>query len=390
MTYDLSKHPFFEPWEDPETGVLSYILTERVAPIQQTFYFTNPGISRDGKWMWLYVAFPPGDGHTLAVVSLDPDNPMIRHFPQALYTGASPMVDPEGDAVYFCARARVWHMPIESGEATEVCRLSDDFIANRRCDYIATHLSRSCDGKYFILDGGVGNTYFIGIGDIKTGEVKILHEFSRCVNHAQFSLTDPSLFSFAEECGNDPISGRPFTFDHRVWLMNIDCTRYEPATPNRWDCRTAGACHEWWAANGTICWPDWMLGLQECNVDTMETSVAWPRGLCHAHCDRTCNYFCADDSPYSWTSRPCKVWFYDRRAKKEILIASGLPQPEIHRTWYHPDPHPHFSPDGANVVYTTTARGHVDAAIAPLDGILDRLATQGCRPPAFGDWDPDC
>ena len=31
------------------SGVESFILSERVAPIQQSFYFTNPSVSKDGK-----------------------------------------------------------------------------------------------------------------------------------------------------------------------------------------------------------------------------------------------------------------------------------------------------------------------------------------------------
>ena len=49
--YDLSRHPFFETWTDPQTGAVSYILKERVAPIQQVFYFTNPGFSPDGEYL---------------------------------------------------------------------------------------------------------------------------------------------------------------------------------------------------------------------------------------------------------------------------------------------------------------------------------------------------
>ena len=35
--YDLSRHPFFKAWTDPESSVTSYILTERVAPVQFPF-----------------------------------------------------------------------------------------------------------------------------------------------------------------------------------------------------------------------------------------------------------------------------------------------------------------------------------------------------------------
>jgi hypothetical protein len=56
---NLDRHPYFEPWTDPGTGVRSYILTERVAPLQKAFYFVNASISPDESVLWFEAAFPP-------------------------------------------------------------------------------------------------------------------------------------------------------------------------------------------------------------------------------------------------------------------------------------------------------------------------------------------
>ena len=95
MSCDLSQHPYFVPWTDPETGVVSYLLARRVAPLQQSFYFVNASVSPDEQWLWFYTAFPPNAQKTLGIVSLDPGNPSIQHYAQAGFTGASPMVTPE-------------------------------------------------------------------------------------------------------------------------------------------------------------------------------------------------------------------------------------------------------------------------------------------------------
>jgi hypothetical protein len=99
--HDLSRHPYFERWRDPGSGIVSYLLKERVAPIQQTFYFTNSSVSRDEDWLWFYAGFPPNRQQMLGCVSLDPDRPSIRLFPQAGFSTRSPMVAPEGDAASF-------------------------------------------------------------------------------------------------------------------------------------------------------------------------------------------------------------------------------------------------------------------------------------------------
>ncbi len=97
----LAAHPRFRAWRDPVSGVESYLLTDRVAPVQQSFYYTNPSMSRDARWLWVYCAFPPAERRSLAAVSLDPDRPALLHFPQAQFVAESPMVLPAGDEVLF-------------------------------------------------------------------------------------------------------------------------------------------------------------------------------------------------------------------------------------------------------------------------------------------------
>ena len=84
---DLKNHPYFTEYEDPKTGVKSYILTERVGYAQQHFYFTNTSLTPDGKYLWIRCINPPALVCNLAVVSLDPENPFIRNFPGAGYDG---------------------------------------------------------------------------------------------------------------------------------------------------------------------------------------------------------------------------------------------------------------------------------------------------------------
>src|SRR5512138_2442978 len=173
MSVDLKHHPFFTPYTDPSSGVTSYILTEHVAPIQQSFYFTNPSISQDGRWLWTYAAFPPSPHKFLAVFSLDPGRPESHLYLNAGYSGASPMVAPEGDAVYFAMGPSVWRMEL-NGSLRKVCTLSEAYIDHRQLRRLATHLTLSADGRHFLLDGEVGNHWFVGLGDVQSGEVCIL------------------------------------------------------------------------------------------------------------------------------------------------------------------------------------------------------------------------
>jgi Tol biopolymer transport system component len=373
--HDLSRHPYFQPWVDPASGITSYVLRERVAPVQQSFYFTNPCVSPDENWLWFYVAFPPNRQRMLAVVSLDPAKPLIKLFPQAGFTSASPMVaresTPATTAVYFCMANSVYRMDLD-GSTQIVCTVPEDYIGRRNYGRTATHLTMSADGKYFLLDGDLGNFWWVGVGDIETGEVEILKEFGSHHNHAQFSPTDPRLFLIPEDWWLDKISGRRFSYDHRLWLMDIDQTRYEVVRPKAWDSgHAAAASHEWWSRDGMVCWNDYETGTHECDPYTLEVTHVWKRALCHAHCSADRNLWCADESPYKWGRKPLEILFYDRRRDRDVQIVSDMPQPALGRNSYHLDPHPQFSPRDSWVVYTTTVRGEVDVALTPVQPVVD-------------------
>ena len=56
---DPPSHPWFETWQEPESGVTSYVLTERVAPFQRAGYHTACSASADGGYIWFTAIFPP-------------------------------------------------------------------------------------------------------------------------------------------------------------------------------------------------------------------------------------------------------------------------------------------------------------------------------------------
>jgi len=372
--HDLERHPLFESWKDPDSGVESFILNERVAPVQQSFYFTNPSVSPDENRLWFYAAFPPNRQRVLGVVSLNPEDPGIKLFPQAGFTSASPMVGPESDAALFCMGNSVYKVRLD-GSTEVVCTISEEFIGKRQFSRIATHLTISADGKYVLLDGDLGNFWWVGLGDLTTGEVRILKEFGHHHNHAQFSPVDPKLFLIPEDWWNDKISGRHFSYNHRLWLMDIDQTRYEVVRPKSWDGHTARASHEWWSHDGMICWNDYECGTYECDPGSLKVTHVWKRPLCHAHCSSDRRFWCADESPYKWEDKPLEVLFFDRDHNTDIHIVSAMSKPHLPRRMYHLDPHPQFSPKDSWVVYTTTVRGRIDVALTSVSRLCSEMGT---------------
>jgi hypothetical protein len=391
---NLHEHPYFEPWADPRTGIVSYRLTERVAPLQKSLYFVNASVSDDDAWLWFEAAWPPGDYKLLAAVCLDPAEPDIRVFPAAAFQSASPLLTDGGRACFFAMRTSIFRQPLTGEEPEEVLTLPQDYIDGRMVRRISTHLTRSADGRYLLLDGQVGNRWFVAVGERATGEVRIVKEFARNYNHGQFSPTDPDLFEIAQDHWRDPITGQYLHYDHRIWLMNVEGTRCEPLQPGRLAGVGTGICHEWFADDGTLCWVDYEQGAYECDLAARDAAAAgdglaghavarppaeaftthvWKRSLCHAHCDPTRRWWVADESPYRWAQAPCQVLLYDRETGRESAIASALPQPPVARGMYHIDPHPRFTPSGEAIVYTTTLADEVDVAVTPVAPAVERL-----------------
>jgi hypothetical protein len=101
--------------------------------------------------------------------------------------------------------------------------------------------------------------------------------------------------------------------------------------------------------------------------------------MCHAHCSADRRYWCADENPYKWATEPVQILFYDRIEATEKHIVTAMPQPKVPQNLYrldppycsrdtnHLDPHPHFSPKGTWITYTTMVRGEVDVALCPCD-----------------------
>jgi hypothetical protein len=365
----LLEHSHFVPWTDPVSGVRSLLLDERVAPVQFVIYFVNPAVSADEKWLWFGGGYPPSPYKRLGVVSLDPDRPLVRMFQEATFHSETPLVSASGDSCYFASGTGVYEIGV-SGEVRTVLEIPQEILKDRPLSRVATHLTLSADGRTLLLDGAfAAGRWFVAVGNILTGEVRLLKEWTRHMNHAQFSPTDPALFSIAQDWWRDPLSGQAFPFDQRIWLMDTQGRRYEPLRPSDWFGHGTLACHEWWDRQGRVCWVDYQAGAMRCDIATRGVEHIWRRPLCHAHCDPTGTLWCADDSPYLWNERPCEVLFFNSHTGREVPIFSAMPPPSQPRHPLHLDPHPHFSPQGTYIVSMTTVRGLPEVAVtevAPL------------------------
>lgn len=379
---DLAHHPWFAPWEDPTSGVVSYVLTERVAPFQRAMYHTVRSTSDDGRWVWFSAIFPPSDRFCLAAACLDGARPRMRLFPHCPLTqfGEHPLVAPEGDRATVVIGDALYRQSFD-GPPELLFRLGG--IAPGHLYRLCTHLSQSCDGRYYVIDAHIGNAFHIVLVDCATGEKRLLKRFYHNHHHALFSPTDPDLILVGQGPWIDPATGERGDEDLRAWIMSVDGTRYDPIMPDIYQRGPLAAVHEFWQPNGRVGWCSMREGVFDADIheppNRRERVRIWSRGMTHAHGNSDSTLFCGDTNPYSWRpDTPCGVYFYNRTTGRDVAIAAGLPYPAAiplcERRKYHFDPHPFFSSDGRHVIYTTTVSGRLDIAYAPIADL--RKATE--------------
>jgi hypothetical protein len=365
---DLIHSPLFTPWKNPVTGVTLYLLTRKVAPVQEAFYFVNNSLSADGRFLWFYCAFPPAgtaaQGRTLGVV--DFERQQVHHYPETQFNHASPYVEPETGAVYWCGGASIWRRGPLPGDAVELVNsLPPDLIGMRPVERLATHLSRSCDGSRFFVDAAVGLQYVFGTLPVDGGDFEFWHRFDRNHNHAQFSPRDPDLALFAEENHPDPLTGLRFPITNRLWLIRKgQSPRPVMREPTR-------VTHEWWDADGQHAWcvqghSAWRVDVASAEVEVIE----WPSHCWHAHNSQASQYVVADSNEKFFRGCPSSVGFLNRQTGAFVKLVDNPGINSYAGKNYHIDPHPRFVGEDQYVVFTTTVRGEIDLAVARVEELV--------------------
>lgn len=362
---DLSASKLFTPIKG-DNGVPIYLLTQKVAPVQQNFYFVNDGMTYDGRYLWFYCAFPPSPFRSLGLIDFEAQT--VRHFPETQFSGVSPFVDPLSGVVYWAAHESLWcRGPHESEAARCINSLPQEVIGNRAVYRLATHLSRSPNGKEFFVDAALGLQWVFGTLPMDGSDFQMWQRFDRNYNHAQFSPTDPDLVLFAQENHPDPITGLTFPIIDRMWLIQ----RGQPAhpvfsTPTR-------VTHEWWDEDGKHVWCVWDNHAWRTDITTQEVEkIAFPHHVWHSHNSRDRNYIVADSNERFYRGCPSTVNFLNRLTGKHLQIISNPEMKGITGTHYHIDPHPRFGFQDQLIVFTTTIRDQVDLAIVKTSDLIER------------------
>lgn len=377
---DLQDSPLFEPYTHPDSGVTSYLLTERVAPVQEAFYFVNNGWSDDGRYLWFYCAFPPSgyanNGRTLAVVDFEKQT--VTHFPDTQFEAASPYVQPDSGDIYWGAHGGVYRRSPDPESPNErINAIPPDLIGERLLVRTATHLTPTADGRAFFVDIRAGLQYLFGTLPVDGGDFELWHRFDRHFNHAQCSPTDPDLIEFSMENHFDQVTGLRIPITDRLWVMR------RGGVPRPIFDKPTVVTHEWWDEDGEHVWcikgqgGGEERGTWRVNIHTGEREIVWSDGCWHSHHHPTGRYLVGDNNFEKGFYRGCPstVDFFNRDTGRLVRIMDNPARDDDVGARYHIDPHPRFCVGGAYVTHTTTIRGEIDLAVTPTAELVSKTTS---------------
>ncbi len=376
---NLNDSNLFTPVTHPESGVTIHVLTRRIAPVQQGFYFVNDSMSADGRYLWFYCAFPPALHRTLAVI--DFVDQTVRHFPETSAAGA--YVDPDSGDVFWSEGPTIWRRgPREEDLPVPVNQLPPEIVGGRHVAGLASHLTRSADGREFFIDATVGLARIFGSLPLDGSPFQPWWRFDRLHNHAQFSPTDPDTVLFAQEFHTDPITGLRFPITNRLWLI----TRGDAPRPVLREPRFV--THEWWDPDGEHVWcvdtvnnnETWRVRIADGEVER----IAFPRQCWHSHstaatnsqtrrvCQSSSRLIVGDSNNGFFRGCASTVHLMNRDTGKVIVLAEHAERADYVGRHYHIDPHPRFCCNDQYVVFTTTVRNEIDLALVPVEHLVEK------------------
>jgi len=370
----------FTGWKNPSNGVESLILTERVAPVQQSFYYTHPSFSRDGRFLWFGCGFPPSGGRhaqqLLGVADLERGETRVYHETQ--YPLTRPWIDLDTGEAYWGNQLDFWKRgPLPFDSPVRVNSLPAEFVQDLRVTCLSTHPTFSADRHSLNIDlralKADGTPVSI-IGDLPVdgGAFRLWQRTEGySYDHGLLSPVDPDLQLFSHEFWQDgerlgiPFDGaKPY---HRIWLIR----RGEKAAPLLRE-PVSHSGHEWWDASGSFVWYlHYGVGVKKVSLATREETLVWPGNLSHAHASRDSRYLVADHMTDP-ANPECRVLFRDTVSGHEIEIVNRAPLGPRFTQCTHLHPHPQFCLDDRYICYTTTVYDRVDVALVRVADLIEK------------------
>ncbi len=378
----------FEPFVDPESGVVSYVL-KYGAPDdnRQSIYFTSKSMTNDGRFLVFWYT----EGNEKKPGGAGPRHQMLadlktdKVYDMGLET-MTPFVEINQDYMVYGDTKRGFFRRNFTDPLNEIklCDVPAELQAIGDVRRLATHLTLTSDRKRAFLDTEIRtaegqNRYIQGMLDLETGAWDQWNETEWNCDHGQVNPADDNLAMVAWENAWSGL-GKEYMDSTglypRMWLMRKGEKTMIPAKTINF------ASHEIWDDDGkgfSWCGHGYMVD-EHCvyhhDLATGE-EVVWAAlpGARHNSCSPDNKYVVIDQAPETWwRGGKWRVAFYNRETNKYVWLYSTREplMPQDNQSRLHPDPHPHFVMNGKYVVSTANnADGHMDVFVTPVAQMIE-------------------
>jgi oligogalacturonide lyase len=321
------------------------------------FYFTNPTLSADAQQGY-FISYRTGYPNLFRIDLRNGELTRLTNRPDI--NPFSPVRNPRTTTIYFTARHSLWSVSPETGEERELCRFP-------RCRLGTCGVDPS--GAWLALGLRFEDRCELALVDTATGHWKSVAREPE-IGHVQFCPDDPNMVLY---------SGAP---NRRLWIYDRQKsqTRYVyPQKEGEW------IVHESWLSGLEILFVHWPHALRAIRADgtglrTIAKINAW-----HACADCLAHWIICDTNhpdrglllvnpdtgnwkTLCWPGASLRgtQWIHNRPAQGAGIDTSIIrsdtpeddppPKPNDPPSTYGPQwthPHPSFSVDGRQVVYTS-------------------------------------
>ena len=138
----------------------------------------------------------PNRGWYEAVVDLNPATATVRPILGSFGPyAANGMLNAVGDQLWTPLEDRIYRYDYAAlDQPREVFRLPDEITRGRMVHRLVTDLTRTADGRYYVLDSWIGNQFHLGVADCQDGSYRELASFGNEHHHAICASMIPTCF----------------------------------------------------------------------------------------------------------------------------------------------------------------------------------------------------
>jgi oligogalacturonide lyase len=191
--------------------------------------------------------------------------------------------------------------------------------------------------------------------DLRSGELRTIHNENTWLGHVQFSPTDPNLLMFCHE--------GPWHLVDRIW--NIDVRSGAVRLMHHRTVEREIAGHEFWSPDGRWIWYDlqvprgvtfFLAAVQVATGSSKRFKLTRDEWSIHFNSAPDGALFAGDGGDSSQVARAKNGrWIYLFRPARDRLASERLV--DMRRHDYRLEPNVHFTPDGAWVVFRANFEG---------------------------------